>query len=611
MKKLMAFSMVCALLLSGCNALQPPAETTAPTSTPNGPGSLPTEPGIYDGPPVEVDFEQTDEYLFSDRDEQTQYSESNCAVITLSGSSVSANAPTVQISGSTATITKEGYYILRGELTNGSIVVNAGDKAKIQLIMEGASITSESNAALYVLSADKVFLTLAAGTENTLANGGSFPTDDPNNVDGAVFSKTDLTINGEGSLNVTSPAGHGIACKDDLTVTGGNITVYSAFHGLDANDSVRIKDGQFTIDSGKDGIHVEDADNTSTGFVYISNANMKIESEGDGISAALHMQISGGTFNILAGGGYENGQQHSSGGWGDFMGGGMGHGGQQSPRPREAVSTAATTEDVTSMKGLKAGAGLLINGGTISVDSADDAIHSDTIAVLNGGQIELSSGDDGIHAETDLTITAGTVKITQSYEGLEAQNIVIAGGDISLTSTDDGLNAAGGVDGSGEGGRDQMVGGRPGLGGMGGASNGNITISGGKLYVKASGDGIDSNGTLQITGGYTIVCGPNVGDTATLDYDTTGTITGGVFIGTGSSMMAQSFSKGSQGVVAANAGNQAAGTSISVKDNQGNVLLNYQPELPFTVFIYSAPEIVSGQSYQLVVGTNNGDITAS
>jgi hypothetical protein len=415
-----------------------------------------------------------------------------------------------------------------------------------------------------------------------------------------------LTINGSGSLTVTSPVGHGIVCKDDLAITGGNITVQSAFHGLDANDSVRIKGGQLTIDSGKDGIHVEDADNTNTGFVYVSGGIIKVESEGDGISAALHMQLSGATIDVLAGGGYENGRQHSSGGWGDFMGGGMKPPGNPPPKPRAAA--AVETDDVTSMKGLKAGAGLLIKSGVITVNSADDAIHSDAITVLNGGKVEVASGDDGIHAETDLTITAGTVKITQSYEGLEAQNINIAGGDISLISTDDGMNAAGGVDGSGEGGRDQMTGGHS---GPGGNSNGSVTISGGRLSVQASGDGIDTNGFLKITGGYTVVCGPNVGDTAILDYDTTGTITGGVFIGTGSSMMAQSFGAGSQSVLAVNVGNQAAGSCITVKDSQGNVILTHEPALPYTVFIYTAPELVTGQSYHLVAGNNEGDIAAT
>ena len=599
MKKLLIVLLVLTLLLTGCKNVLQPAQTTGPSEGPTG-------PELFDTPTVDVDFEKDDDYLFTEGDDKTDYSESDSAVITLAGSSLSSNAPSVQISGTTATISRAGTYVLRGQLTDGSIVVNADDKSEVRLILDGADISSSNSAAVNVISAKKVIVTIFEGTENSLANGGSFPEAAKGSIDGAVFSKTDLTINGSGSLSVTSPAGHGIVCKDDLAVTGGKITVHSASHGLDANDSVRIKGGEVTIDSGKDGVHVEDADKADTGFVYVSGGSLKIESEGDGLSAAVTMQISGGTIEILAGGGYENGQQHSSGGWGDFMGGGMGPGGQRPSKPR--ATTTETTEDVTSMKGLKAGTGLLINGGTITIDSADDAIHSNSAAVINGGALEIASGDDGIHADTDLTITNGTINISKCYEGLEAKNVVFSGGDVSLVSTDDGINAAGGVDGSGEGGRDQMTGSRF---GMGGSSDGSVTISGGKLYIQASGDGIDANGYLQITGGYTVVCGPNSGDTATLDYDLTGTITGGVFIGTGSSMMAQSFSAGSQATLAVNAGGQAAGSTITVTDAAGNELLKYTPELAYSVFIYSAPELVAGESYKLVVGSSEGNITAS
>lgn len=614
MKKLMILFVAACVLLAGCNVLKP-VETTAPGGTNVIPGGTNVPPGSLDVTPVEVDFAQTDAYMFSEKDDQTAYSENNSAVISLNGNSVSCNANSVIISGTTVTITKEGTYIIRGTLDNGSIIVNAGDKDKPHLILEGASITSATSAALCVLNAGKVFVTVAPNTDNTLANGGSFTAMGENNIDGAVYSKQDLTVNGSGSLTVTSPAGHGIVCKDDLAITGGNITVQSASHGLDANDSVRVKGGSLSIDAGKDGIHAEDADNAATGFVYISGGTVKIESEGDGISAALHMQISGGSFDILAGGGYENGENHSSGGYGDFMGGGMGPGGMGGgQRPGGRTVTTATTDDTsTSMKGLKAGAGLLISGGTFNINSADDTLHSDTVMVINGGQMKLASGDDGIHAETDLSITAGTIEITNSYEGLEAQNISIFGGDVSLVATDDGLNAAGGMDDSGSGGRDQMPGGMARPGGMGGgSSNGSVVITGGKLYVQASGDGIDANGYIQITGGYTVVCGPNQGDTATLDYDTSATITGGVFIGTGASGMAQTFSANSQGVLAVSVGSgQSSGVKITVSDSSGKELVSYEPKLAFSVIIFSTPELVSGQSYHVTVGSLEGDITAS
>lgn len=597
MKKALALITVVALLFAGCNILQP-VESSAPTE----PAYVPDD---LDAPPADVEFEKNDEELFTDLDSNGAYAEGSSAVISLDGNSASCNAASVTISGTTITITKGGTYIVRGNLDDGMIIVDAGEKDRPQIVLEGASITSSASAALYVRSAKKVFVTLAPGTENTLVNGGSFVAIDENDIDAAVYAKQDISFNGSGSLTVTSPAGHGMVCKDDMVITEGNYTVQSAFHGLDANDSVRINGGTLTIDAGKDGIHSEDPNDTTTGFVYLSGGIIHIEAEGDGVSAALSAQVSGGELKILAGGGYENGTKQNSGGYGDFMGGGMWPGSRPGGR---VATTAAATDDSTSMKGIKAGAGLLINAGTLTIDSADDALHSDTVTVINGGYLHIDSGDDGIHAETDLTITAGDIRIGHSYEGMEAQNISISGGDISLVSTDDGLNAAGGVDSSGGGGRDQMAGR---VGPMGGSSNGSIVISGGKLYIQASGDGIDANGTLKITGGYTMVCGPNSGDTATLDYDVSGIITGGVFIGTGSTMMAQSFSAGSQGTIAINAGGQSAGTKITVTDSQGNVLLSHEPELAFSVFIFSTPDLVSGQSYQLTIGSLKKEVKAN
>lgn len=597
MKKAIALLLVLTVLLAGCSVLKP-VDSTSATGTTSG-ETAPTGP-------AEVDFAQTDDDMFTDRDNRTEYTEGSSAVITLSGDSVSSNSNNVTISGTTVTITGEGTYIIRGTLNDGMIVVNAGEKDKMQIVLDGASVTSASSAALYILEADKVFVTLAEGTENLLANGGSFTAIDENNIDGAVFSKQDLTFNGSGSLTVTSPVGHGIVCKDDLVITSGTYTVNSASHGLDVNDSVRIQAGTLSIDAGKDGIHAEDADDATTGFVYVSGGTLDIEAEGDGISAALYAQIENGKIDILAGGGYKNGQSHSSGGFGDFMGGGR-------PGGRAATTTTTTTDDSgTSMKGLKADSGILISNGTLNIDSADDGIHSNAAVTINGGSLTLASGDDGIHGETDLTITAGSISITQSYEGLEALNILVTGGDISLVASDDGLNAAGGVDSSGTGGRDQMFGGMGGQGGMGGASNGSIVISGGNLYVQASGDGMDANGYLEITGGYTVVCGPNSGDTATLDYDISATISGGVFIGTGASGMAQTFSANTQGVIAVGVGGgQSSGVKITVSDSDGKELVSYQPELSFSVIIFSTPELVSGQSYHVTVGSIEGDITAN
>ena len=606
---LLVFTLVCCLF-TGCGKPSDNDETIG-----NNNESSITEPSGTFSDPVDVDFSQADEDMFTDRDGKTEYDESKAVSIKLNGTSATSSSNSVKISGSTVTITEEATYVISGTLTDGMIIVNAEDTAKLQIVLNGVDITSKTSAALYILEADKVFVTLADGKTNTLANGGSFTAIDENNIDAAVFSKQDLTFNGSGSLTVTSPAAHGIVCKDDLVFTGGTYTVNSASHGLDANDSVRVSNStKLTIDAGKDGIHCENTDDASLGFIYISDGTMNIEAEGDGIAAGAYVQIENGTFDLLIGGGSENGSNASSGNYGGFMGGG-GHGGM---RPGGSQSSTTTTdESSTSMKGIKAANSLLISGGNFKIDSADDSVHSDVSVTINGGTFEIASGDDAIHAEESLTITVGTFNITESYEGLEALNIDVKGGEFKIVSSDDGLNAAGGTDSSGTtGGRDGMFGGGHGGGpsGMGGgmsSGNGSIVISGGNLYVKASGDGIDANGTLTISGGYTVVTGPTQGDTATLDYDKSATITGGTFIGTGAQGMAQTFSDSEQGVVAISVGNQSAGTKILLKDNNGKTIIEHTPELNFAIVILSSPDIKKGETYAVTVGSESGEFEAS
>ena len=251
-------------------------------SKPNGPDSdgNPALEGTTDNggensnaDPVDVDFSQTDGDMFTERDSKSEYDASKAVTIQLNGTSATASSDSVQINGSTIIIKEEATYVISGSL-NGMLVVDAPDTAKLQLVLNGVDIASETSAALYILKADKVFLTLADGTTNTLANGGSFVAIDDNNIDGVLFSKQDLTLNGSGSLTVTSSAGHGIVCKDDLVITGGTYTVNSASHGLDANDSVRIANASFEIDAGKDVIHCENTDDTSKGFIYIASGTI-------------------------------------------------------------------------------------------------------------------------------------------------------------------------------------------------------------------------------------------------------------------------------------------------------------------------------------------------
>ena len=612
MKKIFAFILsVCLLasLLSGCGS--PSSGSTDATAGSSGSTG---ETAATSGTAASPDTSTGDDDMFTDRDLVQTYEESGSILIQLNGDSATASSDSVKISGTTITITQNTTHIITGTLNDGMIIVDAGKDAKLQLVLNGASITSQTCAALYILSADKVFVTLAEGTENLLANGGSFEAIDDNNIDGAIFSKQDLTLNGAGSLTVTSPAGHGIVCKDDLVITGGSYTVQSASHGLDANDSVRITGAALTVDAGKDAIHCENDEDSSLGFVYISGGTVHLEAEGDGVSAGAYLQITGGVVDVTAGGGSENGAQHSSDNYGGFMGGGMMGGGGRPGRSSSTETTDTTDEASTSMKGLKADGDILISGGTLTFNTADDAIHSNASVTINGGTFTIATGDDGVHSEDTLTITDCSMEITEAYEGLEAVYIYVRGGEFTMHCSDDGLNAAGGTDSSGTtGGRDGMFGGGM-MGGMMGASGyGNIEISGGSLTIYSTGDALDSNGDLLISGGYVYATNPSSGDVSVLDSENAPVITGGTFIGLGiSTSMAETFSSSStQGVIACTCGSQSAGSSLTIANSSGQVVLDTVTEYTTVLLIISSPEIVKGESYTITIGAISGTVSAN
>lgn len=555
--------------------------------------------------------------MFTDRDYEVGYDENESTAIVLKGSTAECSSDAVKISGSTVTITEEGTYILSGTL-KGMIVVNADKADKLQLVLDGVSIESESSAAIYILQADKVFLTLAPDSANTLKNGGTFTAIDDNNIDAVIFSKEDLTLNGQGSLTIESPAGHGVVSKDDLVVTSGTYAITAASHGLSGKDSVRIAGGTFDITAGKDGIHAENSDDTTLGFVYILNGTFQFTAEGDGVSAASNLQVDGGSFTLVTGGGSATVTQSSSGEWSWGRGGGRGQmGGETMVEPPDGTagdpqgdgSMAAQTDsstDSVSAKGLKAGTALLVNGGNFNIDSADDALHSNGSLTVNGGTFEIATGDDGMHADEQLAITGGTINITKSYEGIEGLTITISGGEITLVSSDDGLNAAGGNDQSGFGG----FGGFGGNGEFGGSSDCWIRITGGLLNINASGDGIDSNGMLYVDGGEIYVSGPSDNGNGALDYDSDAVITGGIFVAAGASGMAQNFGTSStQGSMLVSTGSQAAGSTITLTDSNGNELLSFQAAKAFDCVVISCREIVQGATYTVSAGNSSTEVT--
>lgn len=505
-KVVLAFLLTGALVLSGCSKTNNSNETSS--------GSTSTDSSAQG-----IDVSN----MFSDRDKEIGYDEENSTVIKLSDDSTTCDSDAVQISGNTVTIIDEGTYILSGTLTDGMVIVDAEDTDKVQLVLDGVDITSAESAAIYVREADKVFITTASDSQNTLTNGGTYTAIDDNNIDAAIFSKSDLTLNGAGSLTITAKAGHGVVSKDDLVLTSRTYQIDAASHGLSGKDSVRIASGSYTIVSGKDGIHAENADDTSLGFVYLADGTFDITSDGDGISAGNWLQADGGVYTVKAGGGSEN-VQKSDGEW-------------QFGPGQQTESTDTTEEDTVSMKAIKAAGELILKGGKYSLDSADDTIHSNANITISDGEFTLASGDDGIHADSATTISGGTIDITESYEGIEGLSI-------------------------------------------------------------------------DITGGETYVSGPTNDGNSALDYNGTGTVTGGIFIAAGSSGMAENFGDSStQGVMMVTVNSQAAGSAVSLSDSSGNELVSWTPEKEYTSVIISCPEITTGQEYTLTTGSDTTRIT--
>lgn len=458
--------------------------------------------------------------MFTDRDLEIGYDAETSANITLSGNSASSNSDAVQISGNTVTITDEGTYILSGTWNDGMILINAEDTDKIQLVLNGVQIMNSTSAAIYVLEADKVFITTASGSENTLSNGGEYVAIDDNNIDAVIYSKSDLTLNGAGTLTINAAAGHGIVSKDDLVVTSGTYNITAASHGISGKDSVRIANGTFSIVSGKDGIHAENADDSSLGFLYIADGTFDITAEGDGMSAGAYLQITDGTFHVITGEGSSSVTMTTD--TMNFAQRGMFHIKTDTTETTSATDTTATTEteESISQKGFKSDGDITIVNGNFVTDTVDDAFHAGGNIFITTGEYNLKSGDDAIHSDAAITVQEGNFNISYCYEGIEGMSITINGGTYDIASNDDGLNAAGGTDSSGfNNGASQQD-------HFSTNSDSFITINDGSLTIVSDGDCIDSNGDLTINGGILNLNCTGNGNTA-LDTDGTYTNNGG------------------------------------------------------------------------------------
>jgi hypothetical protein len=496
--------------------------------------------------------------------------------ILLNGNSISSEGAGVTVDGDQVTINAAGTYSLSGTLVDGQIIVNTEEKEIVRLILNGVVISNSTSSAIHILNAKEAHIVLADGTHNYLSDATEYvikdsETDEPN---AAIFSMSDLSIYGDGSLTVTGNFNDGIASKAGLIIAGGEITVQAVDDGLRGKDYLVIKGGTITVDAQGDGLKSDNAEDAAKGYISIEAGQIHITAGGDAVEAETDVAIAGGNITLIAGGG----------------------------------SNALRDENISG-KGIKAAISVNIDGGTFDIHSADDALHSNGSLNINGGTFIIATGDDGLHADDALTINGGEMRITQSFEGLESAVITINAGIIHIVSSDDAINVAGGVDGSGmnagmgTGGR-QRPGGGPGQDFFTATGNYYLYINGGYIVLDAGGDGLDVNGAAEMTGGIVLLNGPTENMNGALDYYTTFNISGGTLVAVGSAGMAQAPSEtSSQFSLMVNLdGAQRAGTLIHIQSADGEDTLTFSPRKSYQSIVISSPDLEKSTNYEIYLG---------
>lgn len=519
---------------------------------------------------------------------ETSGTTSGMSSITLKGSSITFEGSGATVDGTTITITSAGTYTITGTLRDGQIRVDTQDEETVKLVLNGATIACSTSAPIYVVNAEKTVIALAEGTKNYVTDGASYIIEDAESdePDAAIFSNDDLTINGDGSLTVTANYNHGIAGKDDLKINGGQITITSVNDGIRGKDSVTVKDGTITVKAGGDGIQSNNDEDAEKGYVSIEGGTIIITAGEDGIQAETSLSVSAGEITVTSGGGSSTGSTSYT--WGP-----------------QGMESSATDSDTDSAKGLKAGVALTISGGTITIDSSDDSIHSNDRMTINGGTIRASTGDDGMHSDSTLEMNGGDIRITKSYEGMESAAITLNAGTIHITASDDGINAVSSDD-------DALVNGRPDQNAFTATGTNYLYINGGYIVIDANGDGIDVNGPIEMTGGTVIVNGPTNSGNGALDYLGTFKVTGGYLLAAGSSGMAQApgTSSTQYSVMLTFSSVQPAGTMVHIESEDGTDILTFVPTKTYQSVVFSSQDLEKGGTYVVYTGgRSTGTVT--
>lgn len=544
---------------------------------------------------LEDSFSQTED-TSSDESQTT-----NIIDITLNNDAILCDSSNVSIDGSTLTITSGGSYSISGTLKDGQIVVDCSDSDKVNIILNGVDVSCSSTSPIYINNADKTIITLADSSDNTITDSRNAKTDDDTDKDisgSAIYSKDDLTINGNGNLTVTGNYNNGIVCKNDLKLSGGNITVKALNNGIKGSDSVTIKnDVAIDISCDGDGIKT-DYDTTSNkdkGYIDIESGNITIKSIGDCLKADTYITIDNGTFDLTSNGGYTNGTSHNN----DM--GGMTPPSDFNPNQdnQNSSDTSSDSETTLKSKNISADGDITINSGTFNLNASNDCIHSNSNIIINDGTFTINAGSKGIHSDYDCTINSGNIEVQNSYEGIEGTNIYVNDGTINITSSDDGFNACDNTETA------------TGSNGFNVSSNAYLEFNGGYTYVNASGDGLDSNGDIKFNGGVVVVEGPTISANGPLDCGDDNniiTIDGGTLIAGGAiGMFEIPDSTSTQNTIYSVSTSAKAGDTIVLADENNNVISAIKTSKDMSGVIFSSKDIETGKTYHIYVNpTYNG-----
>ena len=568
------------LAMEGCAAVSTDAENSAASEQAAAASASDAEYASFEEVAAAFDESALD-LDYSKRDLDASYDASSATVITLSGYSASVQGSGAQASADGVVISSAGTYVVSGELTDGQLLVDAGDDDKVQLVLAGATIHNEDGPAIYVRNADKCFVTLDAGTENSLSDGLSYALEDDSDEPYAtLFSRCDLTLNGSGTLSVTSAYRHAVCSKDDLTVVSGTYNISAVEDGLRGRDSVKVRDGIFTIQAGGDGIKSNKDDKPTKGFVSIDGGTFDIQAGDDAVQGKTLVRLAGGSMTVAA----NDDAFHSD---------------------LEMHLLGASIEVGAGDDAFHAETKLTVDDGTVNVTSCNEGYEAEKIYV-NGGDTHIVASDDGVNASpADLSDDADADTVSSTLPNGGTPGAPGKGG--GAATPDAGGQAPAGAQ---QGGSAPEPPAGDNAGGVGQAdSSCLIQINGGYLVVDSAGDAIDSNGNIEVTGGVLLVSGPTGDGNGAFDYDGSATVSGGTVLMVGSTGMAQSFTSGTQAFAMASASGEA-GQSVCVVDGSGNVVASFTATKRFGMVLTSSPAFAEGGEYTLVIGDEVANVNA-